>query len=73
MIASRTNVECPLQAVSGALYRIFYTYVPLLAGSATGKRGTQALPAPLEEVDVRSRGNFQTFDIAAGTVVNEAR
>jgi hypothetical protein len=105
-----------LQAASDALYQALYRAVPLLAGSATGVRGTIALPrmpwvpppAPgpvpglaemtqlggtitggssssrpaggqlraqqqRQSVLAVSRGNYQTIDVAAGTVVNEAR
>jgi hypothetical protein len=54
-----------LQAASDVLYRAFYSYAPVLAGSAVGKRGSGG--------GIRSRGNFQMFDLGAGAVKNEAR
>jgi len=54
-----------MQALSGLLYEQIYKYLPVLGGSAVGKKGAGG---PL-----RSRGNFQVFDLAAGRVINESR
>lgn len=41
-------------------------YVPIIAGSAVGRKGSS-------RGAVKARGNFQTFDTTAGWVGNQAR
>lgn len=61
----RQLVTNPLQRASAQLYAFFYKYVPILAGTAVGRRA--------EAKPVTGRGNFQTFDTANGTIDNQAR
>ncbi|KAL6756632.1 hypothetical protein V8C86DRAFT_56886 [Haematococcus lacustris] len=67
--AEEARVFSPFQDISGLMYKVFYQYAPILAGSAVGKRGS--LPGPAG--GIRSRGNFQVFDLQAGIVENQAR
>mmetsp|Transcript_11134 Transcript_11134/g.24002 ORF Transcript_11134/g.24002 Transcript_11134/m.24002 type:complete len:278 (+) Transcript_11134:54-887(+) len=63
---SPLEAASPIQAASDLAYQFFYRYLPVIAGSATGVRGNST-PA------VKSKGNFQVFDTAAGRVDNESR
>ncbi|KAF8070876.1 mus-18 [Scenedesmus sp. PABB004] len=64
--AAKADVQrSPLNAALAAAYNFFYEYVPIIAGSAVGRRASRRA--------VQARGNFQTFDTARGWVGNQAR
>ena len=50
----------PLQQALASLYNFFFKYVPIIAGSAVGRKAAAGTGA------VKARGNFQTFDTGVG-------
>lgn len=55
-----------LNTVLAELYDFFYKYVPIIAGSAVGRKADS-------RQTVKARGQFQTFDTKRGWVENQAR
>eukprot|EP00878_Enallax_costatus_P028352 GHUV01030620.1.p1 GENE.GHUV01030620.1~~GHUV01030620.1.p1 ORF type:complete len:229 (+),score=57.71 GHUV01030620.1:202-888(+) len=56
----------PLNTALAAAYDFFYKYVPIIAGSAVGRKADS-------RKQVKARGQFQTFDTKRGWVGNQAR
>lgn len=55
-----------LNKILAELYDFFYKYVPIIAGSAVGRKADS-------RQTVKARGQFQTFDTKRGWVENQAR
>eukprot|EP00882_Tetradesmus_deserticola_P029537 GHRQ01033093.1.p1 GENE.GHRQ01033093.1~~GHRQ01033093.1.p1 ORF type:complete len:257 (+),score=64.17 GHRQ01033093.1:130-900(+) len=55
-----------LNTAMAAAYNFFYKYVPIIAGSAVGRKADS-------RQTVKARGQFQTFDTKRGWVGNQAR
>lgn len=83
--AAREQRRSPLQAAFALLYDFFYQRIPIIAGSAVGKKGAAGAisgasgsgspskgPPSSSSPAVRARGNFQTFDVPNGIVRNRA-